>query len=187
MISEKERQYIERAATGARRNAYAMLALTLSMVLLGDGSFLFFGISLNRLTEAISLVGLNICLLIMFLVVLEFFRPKKAFLDIEGIHIPATKELEYDVIKFRWIEYVMMNDRMDCDAYVMVLFTDDQKEKYAYHFRQGGLDDPVDFLVKLRDMGIPVEVLKPSCWWQKTVDIHRESEMIQGRKMLRSR
>ena len=184
MITEKEERYIRQAGRGAKRSAYAMLILTISLTFLGDGSFLFLHINLSSRLDIISLIGVNASLFLMFLVVIKAFLVEKVDTDIDGIHIPATKELDYDVIKYRWIDQIIMNDRTNCDAYSMVLFTDDKGKKYAYHLRQGGLDDPVDLAVEMRKKGIYVRFLKPSCWWQKNIDIYWISELIQGRKMI---
>ncbi|GEM_PF-4293391 len=183
VISEKEKRYLEKAARGAKRNGYFITGLSIFFMAVGVVLILMFS-GTDDLLELISIVGVNVSALIMFLVALKYLWPKRVRLDIEGIAVPPSKRMSRAIIKYRWIEQVLMNDRMDCDAYAIVLFTDDEREKYAYYILQRGLDDPADFVVKLREKGIYVRILNPSCLRQKYMDIYWMSKLTKGRKVI---
>ena len=87
------------------------------------------------------------------------------------------------IIKYDWIELVVMNEMYHGDLVIEIFFTVDGK-KYLYRDKQGRIKNIENFIRTLRDKGIEVKVLEPSYKYQKKHDLGWIADMMRGREFV---
>ncbi len=87
------------------------------------------------------------------------------------------------IIKYDWIELVVMNEDYHGDIVIEIFFTVNGK-KYLYRDKQGRIKEIEKFIRTLRDKGIEVKVLEPSYKYQKKHDLGWIADMMRGREFV---
>ncbi|NPA75079.1 MAG: hypothetical protein GXO25_03225 [Euryarchaeota archaeon] len=88
------------------------------------------------------------------------------------------------MIKYEWIEMVVLNEMGGGGLYVDIFFTKDGK-KYIYSDFQPRIGDYKKFVETLREKGIKVKILEPSLKYQKKHDFGWIGDMLRGREWVK--
>ena len=128
-----------------------------------------------------------ICWAIYYLVSTQHL-PKVIYPTKEGIKVNPKRiyvqKVSRDfIIKYDWIELVVMNEMYHGDLVIEIFFTVNGK-KYLYRDKQGRIKNIEDFIRTLRDKGIEVKVLEPSYKYQKKHDFGWIADMMRGREFV---
>ncbi len=112
-------------------------------------------------------------------------HPEKDMYPVEeGIRVSPSKNADLNIIRYEWIEVVVMNEAGGGSVYVDIFFTADGK-KYIYRTFQRKIKDHGEFLEALREKGVDVRVLEPSIWVQRKRDFTWIGYMMKGREWVR--
>ncbi len=88
------------------------------------------------------------------------------------------------IIKYDWIETVLLNERGIGGLYVDIFFTI-HKKGYLYRDYQRAIKSSyLKFITELRKRGIEVKVLEPSYKYQKKHDFGWIVDMMRGREFV---
>ncbi len=193
MITKEE---IEKIKIGYKKHEF-ILKMGIFLILFFVGFFAYSALSFRNDYFAFgSLIFAIVFFSSFFLyrMVLELF-PTYIKLTDEGIKLPPSKNNkilqrrkiilgdEEGIIRYEWIELVILNEGGVPNLYYNIFFTKDGK-KYLNHHWQRAIEDPIEFVKELRDRGIEVKILEPSLKHQKKYDYNWILPMVRGREWI---
>ena len=114
---------------------------------------------------------------------LKIIYPTNDGIKVNPKRIYVQKVSKDFIIKYDWIELVVMNEYYHGDLLIEIFFTVKEK-KYLYRDKQGRIKNIEDFIRTLRDKGIKVKVLEPSYKYQKKHDFGWIADMMRGREFV---
>ena len=137
----------------------------------------------NTLAVVSLIVGISYTSFFLYRFVLELLPKKKIYITDEGIKIPHSKRRKYEIIKFGWIEMVILNEIGGGSLYIDVFFTVNGK-RYIYSDFQTRIEDYMNFIETLKRKNIKVKVIEPSYRYQKKHDFGWIGDMMKGREFV---
>ncbi len=180
-ITEKEEEYIKKAKRNSLKSTYVLSTTLFIMMLVSDFVFLSYGGTEAAKRNGMAIFSTALFSIGIFRFMWESYPVKKVYLEKEGIHIPFSKKLAGNMIRYEWIESVIMNEMGGGSLYVDIFFKR-ESEKYIYTNFQSRVLDPIDFANNLREKGIEVRILEPKFFRQKKRDFGWIEKMARGRK-----
>ncbi len=156
--------------------------LFFSVIILFFCYFVFISGVLSFIKVIYLLSSILICSFFEYLLFLGIFVNKDIYPHKSGIHIKLKKRY-FNIIKYRDIELIIMNEAGSGGAYVDIFFTSNGK-KYIYRPFQRRIKNYKEFIEELRNHGVEVKVLEPSYWIQKRQYFGWIANMMRGREFV---
>ena len=187
MMSAKERQKIEEAFQKVKYNpliSLSLLTFLLGIVIFGTIRWVY-----DILAVSISIIGLLVFTSFFGYIIFSEIFALNIEIREDGLKIYCSKRRkkilgEKCIIKYKWIETAILNERGNGGLYIDVFFTIDKK-RYIYRDYQKAIKGNYPkFITELRKRGIEVKVLEPSYKHQKNHDFGWIADMMRGREFV---
>ena len=179
LIANEEIEKINKALNKNKKSLWICILIPLFFI--GFFTYAIIILYYNTLAVVSLIVGIIFTSLLLYRLVLELSPKRKIYITDDGIKIPLSKRRKYEIIRFEWIEMVILNEMGGGSLYVDVFFKANGK-KYIYRDFQRRIENYVNFTEVLKRKNIKVKVLEPSYKYQKKHDFGWIADMMRGRE-----